>query len=138
VFPALAACAGLALAAPVALALGGDDTDPVEQVESDTEICQAEIAKRGARGWAADRAKALSACLDAIMKCDERPSPETATACRAALAVPGSGRCAHGKLDVASTVGPGAAAAAVTAVAGGAKSMPGSRLRRAPRSWSTP
>lgn len=97
------------IAAPHALAVGGNDVDTSTKINAATRACQGEIANKGVL-FASKTAKAINACLDATVRCDGMKSAAKALACRRDLLRPGAGKCAVGKLDQGATLtGTGAA-----------------------------
>ena len=97
---------------PDAQAFGGNGEDPSNQINKATQKCAAELSRSSAL-FAFKRAKALTLCIDGIVKCEQQITQEKADHCRRKLVQNGSGKCAVGRLDNGlSTLG-GAAAAAV-------------------------
>ncbi len=106
---ALAVSAAIVFAGS-AFALGGNDQDGATKVNKDTEKCSKTIAAKGAL-YVGKRMKAIGACLDGALKCDEQADESKAIACREKLLVPDKGACAVGKLDGGSTtIGAGSSA----------------------------
>ena len=86
------------LAPQAALAIGGSGEDVPNQVNRDTLTCQTQI-RRAVGTFQKSVVAGVGKCFDAFIKCDQQTTTAKAQACRAALLVPGKGRCAVGKLD---------------------------------------
>jgi hypothetical protein len=103
------------LAAGTVGAVGGDDGNPATKVDGVTQKCQASIGAAVGK-YAYGATKVMTACLDAIVKCDEQGDATKALACRSSLLRPGAGKCAEGKVDEGlSLIGTGAASNAALA-----------------------
>ena len=88
----------LFLAASLAYALGGDNTQPLIQVNSDSKVCSDGITA-ATRVYINTRATVLASCFSAYIACDQSATSITAAACRAGLLTPGTGLCARDKVD---------------------------------------
>jgi hypothetical protein len=114
---ALVALAALALAAQTALAVGGSDEDPSNQINKATYGCQQAILK-GASQFRKVIEKDFTKCLLAAMKCDQAATDAGADACREKLLMLGTGFCAIGRIDSGALLfGGGSAANAVSSQA---------------------
>ncbi len=96
---------------PDAQAFGGNGEDPSNQINKATQRCALELS-RASSLFAFKRAKALTLCIDGIVRCDQQITQAKADLCRRKLIRAGSGKCAVGRLDLGvSTLGAGAVAA---------------------------
>ena len=80
-----------------ALALGGSDADPTNQIGRDTQKCQAAMSKLSVK-FAAQIVKGISRCFDGVIKCDQEADATAHDECIGKLLVFERGRCALGKL----------------------------------------
>jgi hypothetical protein len=79
-------------------ALGGDDSDPTNQIDSGTQDCQADLFT-ATRTYINARVNAFATCVNAFLDCESSSTTPLAQACRAALLEENVGACAKGVLD---------------------------------------
>jgi hypothetical protein len=95
---AVAAGALVLVAAQTALAVGGSDEDPSNQINKATYGCQQAILK-GAAKFRKTIEKDFTKCMLGALKCDQKATDAEADSCRGKLLVPGTGFCAIGRID---------------------------------------